>query len=111
MRGILAAVVSGTLSLGLVMSAHAQAPVGLDPLAGYYGKDRHLYPIVYPQISYNASLIASMYDPNMYPTFCFGGCHGGTYPSWAIPLSPMTSKFYGSPAFPWTWRGRWGGDW
>jgi hypothetical protein len=108
MRGILAAVVAGILSLGLATGSRAQTPVDLDPLGGSYGQYGDKYPAVYPQASYGGTPIGL--DSTMFPNVYFGGCHSGCYPTWAIPYSPMRSKFYGSQRFPWTWQGKWRGD-
>jgi hypothetical protein len=108
MRGILAAVVAGILSLGLATGSRAQMPVALDPLAGSYGQYREQCPVVYAQTPYGGAPIGL--DSTMFPNVYFGGCRSGYYPTWAIPYSPMRSKFYGSERIPRTWRGEWGGD-
>lgn len=111
MRGTLAAVVAGLLSLGLVTDSRAQAPTGLDPMGSTYGQNRDKYPVVYPQTSaypqktYGTGPFGL--PATMYPTVYFEGHHSGCYPTWAIPYSPMASKFHGSWRFPWSWPGNW----
>jgi hypothetical protein len=103
MRRILPAAVAGLLTLGLAASSRAQMPVGRDLSRGYYGQDRDKYPVVYQPSPYGPPPFGP--TSNMYSTVVFGGCHGGCYPTWAIPWSCMTSKFYGSQRYPWYWTG------